>query len=313
MLDLNAIVNDTHRMLCRLIGEDISLKAVLEPNLGRIKADQGQIEQVIMNLAVNARDAMPQGGQITIETANVELDESYARTHPEVKPGRYVLLVMSDTGCGMDDAVKAHIFEPFFTTKGPDKGTGLGLATIYGIVKQSQGHISVYSEPNQGAAFTIYLPRLEEPVSTGKSSPSLAAVPGGRETVLLVEDGDAVRTITREMLQMFGYHVLEATRGDEAIHLVEQTTEPIHLLISDVVMPGMGGRQLSEHLLAMRPGLKVLFFSGYMDDAVVRHGILQAEVAFLHKPFTIATLAHKVREALDKPGASSEPAREKTP
>jgi PAS domain S-box-containing protein len=299
VLNLNAIVIDTQKMLGRLIGEDISLTTKLDPNLGPVLADAGQMEQIIMNLALNARDAMPQGGKITIETANVELDEIYARMHPEAPPGRYSLLAVSDTGCGISDDVKAHLFEPFFTTKAPNHGTGLGLATVYGIVKQCRGHIGLYSEPNQGATFKIYLPRLDETMATGKVKERLADPPHGRETVLVVEDGDAVRAITRQMLQMAGYRVLEASDGAEATRLVEAFAEPIHLLVTDVIMPHMGGRQLAGHLVKLRPELKVLFFSGYMDDAIVRHGILQAEVAFLHKPFTLTALANKVREVLD--------------
>lgn len=298
VLNLNTIILDTQKMLGRLIGEDITLTPILDPNLGSVMGDTGQIEQVIINLAINARDAMPRGGKITIETANVELDETYAQMHPEAKPGRYSLLAVSDTGCGMSDQVKAHLFEPFFTTKGPTRGTGLGLATVYGIVKQCRGHISIYSEPNQGATFKIYLPRLDDPTAAGPSSR-----PGdtlrGHETVLVVEDGDAVRAITKQMLQLAGYRVLDARGSADAIRLVEQFPDPIHLLVTDVVMPDMGGRLLAERLVQLRPDLKVLFFSGYMDDAIVRHGILQADVAFLHKPFTLTVLTHKVREVLD--------------
>lgn len=299
VLDLNALVTDTEKMLRRLIGEDISLTTVFAPVLGRVKADAGQVEQVIVNLAVNARDAMPQGGKLTIETRMVELDADYAKLHPEVKPGRYVMLAVSDNGSGMNDATKTHIFEPFFTTKGPGKGTGLGLATVYGIVKQCGGHIGVYTELGHGTSFKIYLPPVEDKVSSGKSLHDPKVAPHGNETVLLVEDEDAVRAITKLSLQSLDYTVLEARNGEEAVRICERHTEPIHLLITDVVMPEMGGRQVAERLAACKQGIKVLFLSGYTDDAVVRHGILQAEVAFLQKPFTPMALANKVRDVLD--------------
>lgn len=299
VLDLNAIVSDTEKMLRRLIGEDISLRVILNPELRKVRADPGQIEQVIMNLAVNARDAMPQGGTLTIETANVALDESYARTHMEVQPGAYVMLAISDTGCGMDQATKARIFEPFFTTKEKGKGTGLGLATVFGIVKQSGGHIWVYSEVGQGTTFKIYLPRSEGEVPTGKSFLHQPP-PTGSETILVVEDEADVRAITVFALKSFGYTVLEASGGSAAIQHCEQHPGPIHLLLSDVVMPEMGGRQVADAVLALRPAIKVLYLSGYTDDAVVRHGVLHEQVAFLQKPFTPNTLARKIREVLSR-------------
>lgn len=300
VLDVNALVIDTEKMLTRLIGEDIGLTTKLAPTLGRVKADAGQIEQVIVNLAVNARDAMPQGGRLTIETCDVELGAEYAMMHPEVKAGRYVMMAVSDTGFGMSDDTKARIFEPFFTTKGLGKGTGLGLATVYGIVTQNGGHLEVDTAVGQGASFKIYLPSVDGMPLSGKSHHGTKIVPHGKETILLVEDEDAVRKITKLILQSLEYTVLEAVNGAEAVRVCERHPEPIHLLMTDVVMPQMGGRQVAERLAACRQGIKVLFISGYTDDAVVRHGILEAEVAFLQKPFTPMGLARKVREVLDQ-------------
>jgi len=300
VLDLNDVVRDTEKMLDRVIGEDIRLTATLHPQLGRVKADSGQLEQVLLNLAVNARDAMPQGGKLTIETNNVVLGEDYARSHANVRPGWYVMLAVTDTGIGMTEEVKRHLFEPFFTTKGTGKGTGLGLAVVHGIVKQSDGTIEVYSELGVGTSFKIYLPRVEQAASTGKSGPDLGPPPRGTETLLLVEDEDAVRALTLFTLQQCGYTVLEASHGVEAIRVATSYREKIHLLVTDVVMPGMGGRVLAERLLGLHPEMKVLYLSGYTDDAVVRHGILHQQVNFLQKPFSPNTLAHQVREALAK-------------
>ncbi len=299
VLDLNAVVSDTEKMLRRLIGEDVILTYVPSPTAQPVKVDPGQMEQILMNLAVNARDAMPQGGRITIETRSVTLDEQYAQSHPDARPGRYALLAISDTGFGMDDATKARIFEPFFTTKGPGKGTGLGLATVYGIVKQSGGCIEVSSELGRGTTFKIYLPQVQEPVSAGKSLCGIRLMPRGSETVLLVEDEAAVRSLARHVLRSCGYTVLEADDGQRAVQLVEDHRGPIDLVVCDVVMPYLGGRQLVERLSALRPVLKVLFVSGYTDDAVVRHGVLVSDYAFLQKPFTPTALAQKVREVLD--------------
>jgi len=298
VVDLNETVGSVQTLLRRLIGEDIALATALSPRLSHVRVDQGQIEQVLMNLAINARDAMPRGGKLTIETANVELDAHYAESHPEVRPGPYVLLAMSDTGTGMDEQTKARIFEPFFTTKGVGKGTGLGLSVVHGVVRQSDGHIAVYSEKDRGTTFKIYLPPAEKELISGTAHPRLTAGAKGSETILLVEDEDAVRRFARLALEMSGYTVLEARHGAEAFRLAERHDGPIDLLVSDVIMPEMGGGVLAEQLLEARPGIKVLFVSGYTDDAVVRHGIVRADVAFLQKPFTPQSLTRKVREVL---------------
>ncbi len=300
VLDLNAVVAGMGSMLRRLIGEDIDLVTVLEPALWCVRADPGQLEQVILNLAVNARDAMPNGGKLTIETGNVELDEGYASRHVAVKPGSFVLLAMSDTGMGMDEATRSRIFEPFFTTKEQGEGTGLGLATVYGIVKQSGGSIWVYSEPGQGTAFKIYLPRVDEAVESLEPAPPAAAPQRGSETVLLVEDEDELRSVAREMLEMYGYTVLEADHPDEALLKAERHSGPIHLLVTDVVMPKMSGRDLAQRLAPLRPEMRVLYVSGYTDDAIVHHGVLDPGMAFLEKPFNPDELARKVREVLDQ-------------
>jgi|SRR5579883_360891 len=301
VLSLNAVVTDTERMLRRLIGEDVTVSTVLDPALAKVKADLGQIEQMLMNLAVNARDAMPQGGRLTIETANAELDETYTRAYPDLRAGRYVMLAVTDTGTGMTEEVKAHIFEPFFTTKEPGKGTGLGLATVFGIVKQSGGHVTVYSELGQGTTFKVYLPTVEEKVTSGKSHPGVKLIRRGTETILLTEDEPALRALGRHVLEGHGYTVLEAGHGEKALRVADEYQGTIHLLVTDVVMPGMSGRQLAERLTGLLPGIKVLYLSGYTDDAVVRHGVLQAETAFLQKPFTPSALAQKVRDVLDGP------------
>ena len=300
VLDLNAVVADTEKMLRRLIGEDVVLTTALDPSLAPVKADPGQLEQVLMNLSVNARDAMPQGGRLTIETRNVTLDDTYAGAHHAVRPGEYVMLAVSDTGTGMDAATKARIFEPFFTTKGPGKGTGLGLAVVHGVVKQTGGHVEVYTEVGRGTAFKIYLPAVRDRVPTGRSVHGVRVMPRGTETVLLVEDEDAVRALAGYVLRSCGYTVLEAGDGRDAVRVAEVHAGPIHLLVSDVVMPHLGGRELAERLTAVNPRLRVLFLSGYTDDAVVRHGVLEAEYAFLQKPFTPTALAQMAREVLDK-------------
>jgi two-component system cell cycle sensor histidine kinase/response regulator CckA len=297
VLDLNSIVLHVEKMLRRLIGEDIDLKATLGAGLGCIKADQSQIEQVIMNLAVNARDAMPQGGKLLIETANVDLDEDYARRHHPQKPGAYVLLTVADTGMGMDAETQSRIFEPFFTTKELGKGTGLGLSTVYGIVRQSGGHIWVYSEPGQGTTFKIYLPRIKQPVRVEKPAPGLAESMRGSETILLVEDEDALRELTRILLEGGGYTVLEAERPDKAIEIAVRHGGPIHLMLTDMIMPGMNGRDLAANLAAIRPEMKVIFMSGY--TGFTHPGLADSGVTFLAKPFTRDSLLRKLHEVLD--------------
>jgi len=298
VLDLNDTVTGIEKLLKRVLREDIALSATLAADAGRIRVDPGQLEQVLMNLAVNARDAMPRGGKLTIETANVDLDESDTQAYPAAKPGRYVMLAVTDTGSGMDAATQARIFEPFFTTKEIGKGTGLGLATVQGIVQQSGGFILVYSEPGHGTAFKIYLPRVNDAVSAAESPP--AEPRRGTETILVVEDVTVVRDVTRQMLQRYGYQVLEAADGPAALRLAASYDAPIHLLLTDVVMPEMNGRDLAERLRESRPDMAVVFISGYTDDAVVRHGILQRGIAYLQKPFTPRSLALKIRAVLDK-------------
>jgi two-component system cell cycle sensor histidine kinase/response regulator CckA len=268
-----------------------------------VRADPGLVEQILLNLAVNARDAMPTGGRLTIETANVELDQTYAAAHPDARPGPHVLLAVSDSGCGMTPEVRAKIFEPFFTTKVPGKGTGLGLATVYGIVTQSGGHVGVYSEVGVGTTFKVYLPRTAPAGEGPKSHATPPAPPRGTETVLVVEDAAAVRALTRHVLRHAGYAVLEAADGDAPVLAAASHPGRIHLLVTDVVMPGLGGRAAAERLAEQYPGLRVLFVSGYTDDAVVRHGVLHERVHFLQKPFTPAALGWKGREVLDQPPA----------
>ena len=300
VLSVHAVVADMEKILRRLIGEDVQLETSSAPDLGLVKADRSQIEQVILNLAVNARDAMPEGGRLTIETANAELDASFAHPPAVLSPGKYVMLAVTDNGCGMDAETQTHIFEPFFTTKEKGKGTGLGLATVYGIVKQSGGYVWVYSEPGRGTSFKVYLPRIEEETLAPslEPPPQFRATPRGSETVLLVEDEKGVRELAREYLQMIGYTVLEAEDGYAALELASLHNGKIHLLMTDVVMPGISGRELSERVKTVRPDIQVLYMSGYADQAVVHHGILKSDAVLLQKPFTLSALALKLREIL---------------
>ena len=306
IVDLNGLVLNVDRMLRRLMGEDIELVTVQDPDLWRVRIDPGQFEQVLVNLAVNARDAMPDGGTLVIETRNVHLDDEFARQHTTVQPGPHVLLAVSDTGVGMDPEVLAHIFEPFFTTKEVGKGTGLGLATCYGIVKQNRGSIWVDSERAIGTTFRIYLPRAEAVLPASEpSEPHAVEQPRGSETVMLVEDEVLVRNLAADALRRHGYQVLSASTGLEALDLAGQVLHPIDVLVTDVVMPQMGGEQLAVRMLSERPTLKVLFISGYTDVAVLQHGALVTATALLQKPFTPGQLVHRVRELLDTdPGPS---------
>jgi len=298
IINLNDVVLNLDKMLRSLMSESIELKAVLAPDLMATRADLNQLEQVIMNLAINARDAMPEGGSLTIETANVTLDQQYAARHVSVAPGDYVMVAVSDTGCGMDEKTKARIFEPFFTTKPAGRGTGLGLSTVYGIVKQTGGNIWLYSEPKKGTTFKIYLPAVNAlPEDIGKPAPLEPAQSGGG-TVLLVEDDDQLRRLTHRALATQGYAVLEADRGGTALDIARRHKGPIDLLLTDVVMPDTNGRKLADMLRASRPGLRVLFMSGYPDGAIANHGMLESGAAYLAKPFTTEAIVRKVREVL---------------
>jgi two-component system, cell cycle sensor histidine kinase and response regulator CckA len=299
IVNLNEVVRDVEKILKRLIGEDIELESVLPPDLGQVEADVGQLEQVIINLAVNARDAMPKGGKLSIETANTDLDEEYAAHHVAVTPGPYVVLSVSDNGIGMSREVQDRIFEPFFTTKEKDKGTGLGLSTLYGIVKQSKGNIWVYSEVGQGTTFKVYFPRIDKDVDREKGKRQKEEARGGSETILVVEDEDSLCKLAVKVLKMYGYRVLKAKDGVEALEIFKSYQASVHLLLTDVVMPRMDGRELAGRLEGLQPDLKVLFMSGYTDNAIVHHGILDKGIAFIQKPFTPEDLARKVREVLE--------------
>jgi two-component system cell cycle sensor histidine kinase/response regulator CckA len=298
VLDLNRLVGSLTAMLQRLIGEDVDLRLVLRPDIGRVHADPGQVEQVLMNLVVNARDAMPKGGVLTVETANVELDESYVSRHIEVKSGPYVMLAVSDNGAGMDEATRGRLFEPFFTTKAAGKGTGLGLSTVFGIVKQSGGSLQVYSEPGSGTSVKVFLPRIEQAVANDPEAQRKVAR-RGHETVLLVEDDDMVRNLVRETLERDGYTVIDANSPVEARRASDKFEGTIHLLITDVIMPKTNGRELAEQLTRRRPNMKVLYMSGYTDSAIASSGVLERESAFLQKPFTPVALTGKVRDILE--------------
>jgi len=299
VIDLNALLQDLGKMLLRVIGEDIELKILPASNLGRVKADPGQIEQAILNLVVNARDAMPSGGKLTIETANMELDQEYSNSHLGVKPGRYVVLSVNDTGVGMVPEVREHIFEPFFTTKEKGKGTGLGLSTVYGVVKQSGGNIWVYSEPGHGTTFKVYLPQVDEPLEEARKKVVKEKFPGGSETILVVEDEEEVRKLAVAILKKQGYRILEAAHGGDAFLICEKGKERIHLLLTDIVMPEMNGPELARRLRYFYPEMRVLFMSGYTDNAILQHGLLDKEMFFLQKPFSVEALVSKVREVLD--------------
>jgi PAS domain S-box-containing protein len=299
VLDLNTVVADLSKMLQRVIGEDIELDSCLDSEIGFVKADRGQIEQIIMNLAVNARDAMPGGGKLTIETSTVGLDEDYVSEHIDVRPGPHIMLAMTDTGTGMDKETESRIFEPFFTTKEQGKGTGLGLSTVYGIVKQGSGHIGVHSKPGRGTTFKLYFPQVDEDEGRPVEDPTEMPVKG-TETVLLVEDELQVRKFAALVLRETGYKVLEASGGEEALISAQQHEGRIHMLLTDVVMPGMSGKELSERLKQHRPNIKVIFASGYTDDAILHHGVLGPEMEFIQKPFTPSSLMQKVRQVLGK-------------
>jgi len=286
-------------MLQRLIEENIELVFIPDPNLGCIKADWSQIEQIVLNLSVNARDAMPKGGKLTIETKNVSLEQEYAQTHYEVQPGPYVMMAVSDDGCGMDKKTQSHIFEPFFTTKEQGKGTGLGLATVYGIVKQSQGHIWVYSEVGKGTVFKIYFPRIGAPVDIEDAEKIAPDSLRGSETILVVEDEKAVLHTVCRSLREYGYTILEAGAGLEALEICEKNKDKIRLIISDVIMPEMNGRELSDRIEPLYPNIKFIFMSGYTENAIVHHGMLDEGIIFLQKPFTTINLLQKIREVLD--------------
>jgi hypothetical protein len=300
VLDVRQILMGVEKVIRRLLGADVELTLLPSTTVGKVTADAGQVEQIVMNLVVNARDAMPQGGKLVIETRNVELDEEYAQAHAGVKPGSYVMLAFTDTGVGMTKEVQGRVFEPFFTTKEKGKGTGLGLSTVASIVKQRGGHVWVYSEPGKGTTFRTYLPRTIDGSDRTSSVPPSVASGKANETILLVEDDEQVRAVACSILRRQGYRILEASNGGEALLACEQHASPIHLLITDVVLPRMSGRQIAERLLALRPEMKVLFMSGYTDEAVHQYGVLESGAACLQKPLTPETLSRTVREVLGR-------------
>ncbi len=305
VLDLNQVVRNMEKMLRRLIGEDIEFMTAFDPDLGKVEVDPGQIEQILLNLSVNSRDAMPHGGTLVIETKNTELNSYHSDEHVEVAPGPYVMVSVSDTGCGMDAEMRRRIFEPFFTTKAQGKGTGLGLSTVFGIVKQSGGHISVSSKPGQGTTFKFYLPRVDGDAISDDRAAATAPIGASHELILLVEDQEQVRDVVAQMLESFGFEVLQAESGEAALGISTGEKRPIDLLLTDLVMPGMSGRELSDHLAELRPDTKCLFMSGYTDDVVVRNRVLESGIPFIHKPFTADALHRAVRRALDEPRAAA--------
>jgi two-component system cell cycle sensor histidine kinase/response regulator CckA len=304
-LSLNAVIINIHKLLCRIMGEDVSLVTKLQPDLGMIKADSGQLEQILMNLAVNGRDAMPGGGVLTIETANIELDSSRAACIPNVRPGAYVQLTVSDSGIGMAPEVLGRVFEPFFTTKLPGQGTGMGLATVFGIIKQSGGHVAVQSEPAKGTSFQIFLPRTVERTALPDAAEPVVKILRGRESILLIEDEPQVRHLAGQLLRNAGYTVLDAENGSQAILFAQQHLGPINLIVTDVIMPGMNGNEAAKALLKTRPQCKVLYISGYTHETIVKRGVLPKDAELLQKPFTQASLTNKVRELLDRRSVDS--------
>lgn len=300
ILNLNTLIKDMYKMLCRLVGEDVEIKTIMDPSLRHLKADPGQIEQILMNLAVNSRDAMPKGGRITLETANVFLDESNAFKYADNRPGTHVMLSVGDTGSGIDPKIQEQIFEPFFTTKEPGKGTGLGLSTVYGIVSQNGGVVTVASELDRGTTFRIFLPSVDEPPGLRKLDRKSEDSDRGTETILLVEDDTAARQIVMRLLQEKGYTVLEASNGIEALQVYKKYENSIHLLLTDVIMPGISGRELYEQIRSFHANIRVLFMSGYTDDAIIQHGVFENGIAFLQKPVLPADIIRKVRDVLDR-------------
>ena len=299
VLDLNKVISEMGNMVRRLVGEDILFDLLLASDLGKVKADAGQIEQVLLNLVVNARDAMPTGGHLTIETRNIHVTQPLINRRETLQAGHYVVLSVSDNGCGMDADTQESIFEPFFTTKEVGRGTGLGLATVYGIVRQSEAYIWVYSEVGKGTSFKIYLPRVDVAPETSDVAEAKQPARGGQETILLVEDEDIVRDLAREVLQYYGYTVITAENGEEGLRVCREFAGQVDMVLTDVVMPRMSGRELAEQLAVERPGTRVLYMSGFTDDAIVRHGLLEEDIAFIQKPFTPESLATKIRELLD--------------